>query len=159
MSGDVKSMSLIQSYWRGRRFQNRTVVHVWANSWALVIHILPLWPTSTTSLWDMCHHSINWSLTTCLTLYLALAMMHCLMIFVTIFLNPLSWQWPIPSSWRILGTCFDIGHVWDTYFYVPGHFLQKRPWPKVVWGHIFCPLILRGRCLKLLYLFKNIKNK
>ncbi len=40
---------------------------------------------SATSLWDMCHHRIIWSLMTCLKLYLALAMMPCLVLFVTDF--------------------------------------------------------------------------
>ncbi len=41
MFGDAQSMSLILSYWMGGRFQNGIVDHVWANSWVLVIHILP----------------------------------------------------------------------------------------------------------------------
>ncbi len=72
-----------------RKFPSGTVLQVWANFWVLVIHILPLWPMSATSLQDKCHHSIIWSLVIRLKLCLLLAMIPCLMIFVTIFSTPI----------------------------------------------------------------------
>ncbi len=55
-------MSVILSYRMGKRFPSGTVFHIYANFWFFVIHILPLWPMSATSLWDMCLCKIIWSL-------------------------------------------------------------------------------------------------
>ncbi len=82
MFGDVHSMSLIQDCKMGRRFPSGFINHIWA-----ILYILLIWSMSATFLLVKCHQSIIRSLMICLKLYLALAMMPCLMIFATISLT------------------------------------------------------------------------
>ncbi len=46
------------------------------------------------------------------------------------FTEILSWQWPVPSSGRINGSFFDLGHVQDMFFLCPRTVLEKRPQAK-----------------------------
>ncbi len=87
MFGDAHSMFLIQNYRMDRRFPCGILDHIWVNFWDLVMFILLLWPMSVTTLLLTCLHSIIWSLMTCLKLWLALAMMPCLMIFAAASLD------------------------------------------------------------------------
>ncbi len=83
MSGVAQSMSMIQSYNMGRKTLSGIIDHVWTNFWDLVMYIVLLWQISTTSQLVTFYHSIM----SRSKLYLALAMMPCLMIFVTISLT------------------------------------------------------------------------
>ncbi len=86
---------LIQSYKMSKRFSSGIVDCMWNDFCVLLIPIIPLWPMPAKIFLVMCRHGIIWSLMTCLKLYLALAMMPCLMIFKTVKYK--TWEGVFPS--------------------------------------------------------------